>query len=135
MIKTLPKLAVSVVMVSPMEASKPIKNSAHQSTTIDLAIVTTFEKSEMWYSKAAIFKVGFKFADFVLARLLFLQAAKKPLGQQRFTLFVTVSPHYYLKLQVLKLVRQQISLSTLFYFSYFFAACFLEVMSTLELEV
>jgi len=46
-IKMLPKLVAFVVMVSLLEASKPVRNSAHSFTTVDLAIVTTFGKSEM----------------------------------------------------------------------------------------
>ena len=130
----LPKLVAFVVMVSLLEASKPVRNSAHSFTTVDLAIVTTFGKSEMQYSKAAVFEVGFKFADFVLVHSLYLQVAMF-LEERRLTYFVTVSRHCYLKVQSPELVRLQISSSTPSYSSYFSAAWILEFVLTLELVV
>ena len=46
-IKILPKLVAFVVMVSLLEASKPVRNYVHSFTTFDLAIVATLVKSAM----------------------------------------------------------------------------------------
>ena len=45
-IKMQPKLVVFEVTVSLLEASKSAANSTHSFTAIDLAIATTFGKSE-----------------------------------------------------------------------------------------